>query len=252
MRPIWSAAISFGLVTIPVKLYSAVSQRSVSFNLLHKKDNSPIKYKRWCQKENKEVPWSEIIKGIEVAKGRYYTTTKEELEKLKPEKSDYIEIVEFIDKNSVDPIYFNSHYYLAPEKEKEKAYFLFKDVLQLTGKLAVGRFVMREKEYTCVIGAYKSGMLLTTLNYAYEIRDITEISELKSMPKLSQEEIDLAKQLMGRLYKEEFDVSKFEDTFLEQLKEAIKAQAEGIQASRKGKKVQRKDLMEALRASLRK
>jgi len=250
MRPLWSGAISFGLVNIPIKLYSAIQHKAVSFKMLHKHDNSPIKYKKWCEKENKEVAWEEVAKAIQVSKNEFYLLTEEEMKKLKPEKSSLIQIVEFVDASRVDPIYFDSHYYIAPEKEMEKAYFLFREVLQLSGKLAIAKFVMREKEHTCTISSYKNGLLLSTLNYSYEIRDIAELDELKAVPKLSNEEISLAKQLINKLYTEEFDITKFKDTFAEQLHLAIEQKEKGIVELGKPKK-KSKNLMDALKASLK-
>lgn len=246
MRPIWTGSISFGLVSIPVKLYSAIKHQSVKFKLLHQKDNSQIKYKRFCEEEEKEVSWDEIVKGIEITKGEFVTLTKEEIEKLKPAKSENIDVIEFIDSLQIDPIYFNNHYYLAPQKEKEKAFFLLKEVLQSASKIAVVRFIMREKEYIAVISSYKSGLLLSTLNYSYEIRNINEIEELKESPELKKEELELAKQLINKLYKETFEVSKFKDTFIEQLKDKIKGKEAPIVKKRK-----KKNLVEALKASLK-
>jgi DNA end-binding protein Ku len=250
MKSILSGSISFGLVNIPIKLYSAVQHHAVNFKLVHKKDSSPIKYKRYCEKENKEVEWKDIAKGIEISKGKFIVLSKEEIQKFKPAKSDLIEVIKFIDAKHLDPIYFNNHYFMAPRKEKDKAYFLFREVLQSTSKIAIARFVMREKEYVCVISSYKNGLLLSTLNYAYEIKDIKQIEELKNPPKLRKEELVLAKELINKLYFSEFDISEFKDTFLEQLKASIKQKEEGKVIIIKPK-VKTKNLVEALKASLK-
>lgn len=255
MKSIWQGNISFGLVSIPIKLFSAINSRTIKFRLLHKKDKSPVKYKRVCEKENKEIDWKDIVKGIEIRKGHFYALSDEELEKLKPEKKDFIEIKEFVNLDQVDPIYFNNHYYVAPEKEKDKAFFLFKNVLQSTGKAAVGSFIMREKEYTCIILSYKSGLLLTTLNYAYEIRNIDEISELRESISVKEDERMLAQQLIEKLTKDEFDITQFKDTFEEHLKEILlkKERGEPIVISKiKGKLKREVNLVNALRASLNK
>ena len=253
MKAVFKGYISFGLVNVPVKLYSAVEARAINFRLLHKKDNSPIHYKRICNQCKQEVAWKDVVKGVEYAKNKFFPVPPETLEKLKPEKSDYIDIVEFVDANAIDPIYFDKHYFVAPEKQKEKAYFLFREVLQATAKIAVGRMVMREKEYVIAIESYKKGMLLTTLNYAYEIRDINKIEELKTAPKLTAEQLNLAKELINKLYEEEFDINKFKDTFAEQLKEVIKKMAKGRKIKiKKAKKLKKQPLMKALKASLEK
>jgi DNA end-binding protein Ku len=250
MRAIWSGTISFGLVSIPIKLYSAIQHKAISFRLLHKKDNSPIKYKKFCEEENKEVKWEDIAKGIEIERDKYYVISEEEIEKLKPEKSYEIQVLEFIDLNTLDNIFFDNHYYIAPTRKNERAYFLFKAVLQSTGKIAIAKFVMREKEYICAISSYKSGLLLTTLNYQYEIREIEEIEELKSAPKLREEELGLANNLISQLYNENINMSKFRDNFKEQLMEIINNKEKGIKP-KKLKKKEEENLLKALKASLK-
>ena len=251
MRSIWNGTVSFGLVSIPVKLYSAVSHQSMGFTMLCKKCKTPIKYKRYCPGCQEDVKWSEIIKGLEIGDGQYLTFTQDELDEMKPEKSDRIEIKEFVDLDEIDPIYYNKPYFCAPAKSKERAYFLFKQVLKESKKVAIGRFVMREKEYTCSIRDFKDGLLLSTLNYEYEVRDISDIKELKDAPKLKKDEVDLAKKLVDQLYEEEFDVSEFRDTFAEQLKKMM-SKKEKVKVKEVEPEVEMKEesLMEALKASL--
>jgi DNA end-binding protein Ku len=254
-RPIWQGAISFGLVTIPIKMYSAVNTKSIKFKLVHKKDKSPIKYKRYCEKEGKEVDWKDIIKALEISKGRYYFLEPEELEKLKPEKTGNLDILEFVSASQIDPIYFNTHYYLVPAKSKEKAYFLFRKVLQTAGKIAIARIIMRDKEYICVVSAYKTGMLLSTLNYQYEIKDMKNFEELRDAPSISTSEMQLAEQLIEKLTQEELDMTKFKDTFEEQLKKLIakKEAGEIVEIKGKTKKTTKEEnLLAVLKASLKK
>lgn len=254
MKSIWNGSISFGLVNIPIKLYSAVQSNVKGFRLLHKEHNAPINYKRVCSMDGKEVEWEDIVKGIEVSKNNYYIVTNEELDDLKPKNTDTVEIIQFIDSKSIDPIYFSKHYFAAPPKEDEKTYFLFKEVLQQTAKIAIGLFVMHDKEHVCAIESYKEGLLLTTLNYAYEIRDISAIDQLSSVPKLKKEELDLAKQLISRLYMEDFDISRFKDTFFDELQKLLKKKAKGqtIVIKEKPKAAEKeKNLVEALKASLK-
>lgn len=253
MKSVWNGSISFGLVNIPVKLYSAVESKGFSFRMLDSKSNSPIKYQRISTKTGKEVPWKEIVKGIEISKNRFFVPSKEQISAIKPEKSDTIDIVEFVDDQQIDPIYFNSHYFVGPSKEKEKTYFLFREILQATARTALGRFVMREKEYVCAIKAYKEGLLLITLNYAYEIRDISKVDNISSAPKLQKQEMDLAKELINKLYKEDFDISKFKDTFAEEMEKMLKKAAKGetIEIKKEIKKEKKEEnLIEALKASL--
>ena len=251
MKTVWKGIISFGLVSIPVSLYSAINSQSVKFRLLHKKDNSPVKYKRFCEEEKKEVEWTDIVKGFEILKGNFFIFSKEDLEKLKPEKTNSIEILEFTDKEQMDSIYFNSHYFVLPQIKKEKAFYLFKTVLQSTNKVAIGKFIMREKEYTCVISPYRAGLLLTTLNYQYEIRDISKLEELKEDVNLTEQEMKLAGTLIDQLYNPFFDISKFKDNFREQLMKLINVKEKGELPKRKGKIKVEPNLIKALKASLK-
>jgi DNA end-binding protein Ku len=247
MKAVWSGSLAFGLVNVPVKLYSAINPKELGFRILCSDCNTPLRYKRWCPKCKKEVAWEKVVKGLEVSKGVIVPITKEKLEKLKPEKSDVADIIEFIDQHAIDPIYYNKHYYIAPAKEKEKAYFLLKEVMQAAAKGAVGKIVMREKEHACYIESYKSGMLLTTLNYSYEIRNISQIPELKIKPALKKEEEELAKELIKKYYKSKFDIKEFKDTFSEKLLGLVKGKK--LRAAPKVEKP--KSLMQALKASVK-
>ena len=251
MRSVWNGTVSFGLVSIPIKLYSAVDSKTTGFKMLCKKCMTPVKYERHCEGCKEQVQWSEIIKALDLGNGQYLPFTDEELDKLKPEKSDRIEILEFINKSEVEPIYYNKFYFCAPQKAKERAYYLFRQVLKTSKKVAIGKFVMREKEYVCAIEPYQSGLLLSTLNYKYEIRDINDIKELKEEPDLKKEEINLAKKLVEQLFEEKFELEQFKDTFSEQLQEMIDKK-EKIQVKEKEEETPftANSLMDALKASL--
>lgn len=249
MKSVWKGSLSFGMVNIPVKLYSAVSSRS-GFRLLHEKCKSPLKYKRYCPECEEEVEWEDVVKGLEVGKNKYKAFSKEKLEKLKPEKTSTIHIVEFIDKGQVDPIYLNKHYYCIPKQEKEKAYFLFKEVLQSSAKAAIGKFVMKSKEYICAIEPYKKGLLLTTLNYQSEIRDINKVEELQEKPRLKKDEKKLGKQLINKLTEKELDMSQFKATFTQELKKIMERIEKGEEVKVEKPKKKKKNLVKALKASL--
>ena len=253
MRAIWSGSISFGLVNIPVKLYSATESKGLDFRMLHKKHLTPIKYQKWCPECEAEVPYAEIVKGIEIRKDEYIPITPEELKALRPQKSNTVDVREFVDTHQIDPIYYSKHYYLAPNKAGEKAYFLFREVLSTSAKAAICTFIMREKEQVCAVRPYKNGLVLSTLNYAYEVRSIDQIEELKKPAKLTKEELDLASQLINRLYKEEFDISEFKDNFADEVKKIIERKSEGeeIEVEAAIKKPKAKPLIEALKASLK-
>ena len=254
MKSLWKGSIAFGLVNIPIKLYSAVEERPLKMRLLHKDLLSPIRYKKWCDECTQEVSQDEIVKGIEVSKDHYVVITEEELQSIVPEKSTSIQIVAFIHSHQIDPIFFNSHYYAGPEKAKEKPYFLFREVLRQTAKTAIGCFVMREKEHICAIQAYRQGLLLTILNYNYEIRDIRRIDGLDEVHDISTVEMDLAKQLLNQLTVDELDITTFHDTFEEALERLVERKARGETISVHKKKeygeIPEENLIEALKASL--
>lgn len=255
MKVIWKGSLAFGLVNIPINLYSAIEARGIKTKLLYKKNLSPIRYKRWCDGCKKEVTWEDVVKGFEIGEDEYVVMTQKELEAIKPEKSKAIDIVEFVEYQQVDPIYFNSHYYIGPEKADEKAYFLFKEVLEQTNKMAIGQFIMHEKMHTCAVESYREGLLLTTLNYGYEIRDISEIKELKNKPpKLSKQELELAKKLIDKITVKKFDINIFKDTFHEHLVDMLKKKGKGqkIEVEKKAQpKTKEENLIAALKSSLK-
>lgn len=251
---VWKGSISFGLVNINIELYSAIKSHSFGFKLLHSKCKMPIKYERWCDHCNEEVEWENIVKGFKLEDGSYFILTKENLEKLKPQRTDDINIVEFIDAKSLEPIYFDQHYYIAPAKISDKAFFLFTRILEKLDKIAIGQFVMRDKEYVCAIQPFKNTLLLTTLHYEYEIKHIAKIDELEP-PKAVLKELELAKQLVNKLAVKKLNMSQFKDSFAEQLIQKIKQFSKGMKIvetkKTKTPKVAESSLINALQASLK-
>jgi DNA end-binding protein Ku len=256
VKSIWKGNISFGLVTIPVRLYSAVQEHVLGFKLLHEKCHTPIAYKRWCDHCKKEVGWTDVVKGLKQEDGSYVILTQEKIKELKPEKTDQLAIIEFVNADQIEPIYLEHHFYLGPEKQSQNAFYLFKKALEQSGKAAIGKFVMRDKEYVCVINPYEQTLLLTTLNYAYEIRSLAEVPNLKAIKSLSASELKLAKQLIDQLTVKTFKLEQFKDTFAQQLKAAIKKDKKQKvkkvkeKALSKVKKEKGSSLSHALRASL--
>lgn len=251
MRSIWNGSISFGLVSIPVKLYAAVSPQGIGFKLLCKKCMTPVRYERRCEGCKGAVEWEDTLKALDLGDGQFLPFTQEELDAIRPEKSDRIEIVEFVGADEIQPLYYNKFYFCAPPKSTDRAYFLFHRVLRDSRKVAIGRFVMREKEYVCSISAFEGGLLLSTLNYAYEIRDIGEIGSLKDAPKLKKEEVDLAKKLVDQLTQKELNLESFKDTFAEKLKTMIqKKEKVYVPETEEERPFDEASLMDALQASL--
>jgi DNA end-binding protein Ku len=255
MKAIWKGKLSFGLVTIDIELYSAIQAHSFGFKLLHDKCLTPIHYKRWCPHCNQEVEWNHVVKGLPLKNGSYFVLTQANLKKLKPEKSSVLEIVEVVDQQAIEPIYYDNHYYLSPGRNENKAYYLFIAALADLKKTAIGQFILKEKQYVCAITPYHNGLLLSTLNYAYEIRSFKEIEETRAPVKIDQKELKLAELLISKLYTKKFDMKKYKDIFFEELKKRVEAAVKGIKLPKEAKKPKGKkelSLEQALKASLKK
>src|SRR5438874_4488096 len=214
-RSIWRGAISFGLVNVPVKLYSAVSKKTVRFNQLHEKDNSRIQLKRFCADEEQEVPYEEIVKGYEISPGQYVVITPEELDKLDPVKTRTIDIEDFVDLDEIDPLFYEHPYYLAPDTGAAKPYKLLLEALKDTNKVAIARVVIRSKEYLTAIRAAGDVLTLETMLFADELIDPQDIDELPDADvRAPDREVDMARQLIESLATD-FDPGKYRDTYRE-------------------------------------
>jgi DNA end-binding protein Ku len=252
-RPMWTGAISFGLVTIPVKLYNAVSKKSISFNQLNAETGNRIRYRKIDAGTEDEVPDEQIIKGFEISKGRYVHVDPDELEPFLPQANRAIELEEFVDLADIDPVFFDSPYLLAPDK-MPKPYALLTKAMEATGKVGVGRFVMRNKEYVAAVRASEGHLLLSTLVYADEVvpaNDIPEIAGLEDVD-VSEKELAMATQLVDSLAGP-FEPERFPDTYREKVLELIEKKAAGEElevapAAEASPKVV--DLMAALEASV--
>jgi DNA end-binding protein Ku len=252
MRAIWNGNIIFGLVSIPVKLYSAIQPRTISFNNLHSVCHTKLESKRWCPKCQKEVPWNEVEKGFKISKDQWVILSKEEIERVKLTTSKNIEIAYFVDASQIDPIFFEKTYYLVPTEAGLKPYSLFVEALRIANKAAIGKMILRNKEYVVVLRAFKKGIALHTLFYKDEVKDINELEEIKKLVVVSKEELELAKTLISHLTKESFSIEEFRDRYTEALKELIKAKLEGreFKLEEEKPKEEEKSLMEALKASV--
>ncbi len=231
MKAVWKGILQFGLVRIPIKLYSATQKQTLGFNILHAKCNTPVNYQRYCPKCKKKIEWEQIVKGMRLSDGSYFVMSPDNLKKLRPEKTDEINVVECVADEELPPVYYDGHYYIAPQKVTDKAYYVMRDALQQTGTLAIAKFVMRDREHICAIQPFEDVLLLSTLNYQYEVRDFTRIEELtvSVSPRISAKELKLAETLIKKLRKKTFDMKAFKDTFAQQLRERIKKKAKGKQ-----------------------
>jgi DNA end-binding protein Ku len=251
MKAIWKGSIAFGLVNIPVRLYSATESVSLTTHMLHKKDHSRIRFQRVAETTGKEVPSEDIIKGYEVGKDQYVILSEEELRTVSPEKSTGIEIQEFVDESEISSLYFEKPYYLEPDKGAAKAYALLREALLKTGKVGVAQFVMRNKDSLCVLKPIGQGLTLNALRFASEIRSMDELS-LPSLEKVSANEVSLATKLIEGMTGH-FDPAKYRDTYTEEVQKLVEAKAQGQKLSTPAPKAAKSnviDLVAALQESL--
>lgn len=253
MRAIWSGALSFGLVNIPIKLYSASEDRELKFHMLHKDDLSPIRFARICVKEGKEIPYEDIVKGYEYTEGDYVVLADEDFQKANLRKTKAIDIFDFADEKEIDSKYYDSPYYLEPAKGAEKPYSLLRAALNKSKKVGIGKFVLRQKEILCIIKAENNLIILNRLRFEEQIRK-PEGLKIPEEVELQKKEIDLALRLIDEL-SGPFKPQDYKDTYTEELKEVIENKSKGKQVLVKGEEpipTRASDLMEILRNSLEK
>lgn len=251
MRSIWNGSISFGLVSIPVKLFSGSEERALDLDMLDSHDGERIRYKRVNEKTGKEVEWKDIVKGYK-KDDKYIILEKEDFENANVKKSKTIDIEQFVMANEVSDVLFKKPYFIQPQKEGGKSYTLLRDALKKTKKLGVATFVMRQKEHLSLVGVYNNALVLHIIRFQNEIRDTAELELPKT--KVAKKELDMAISLIEQ-YTEEFDFSKFKDVYNKQLLKIIAAKSSGkVSKAEKfeSKPTQAKDLMAQLKASLEK
>ena len=250
MRPIWKGHLTFGLVTIPIKLYTATDAKDIRFRLLHKSCMTPIQNKRYCPTHEAIVDWNDVVRGFEYAKGKFVPMTDEELENVPLDTAGTVSVSAFVDLAEIDPIYYERSYYLAPDEGGQKAFRLLHDTLEESAKIAVGKVVIREKEHLVSVRPYDGAMVMATLFYADEVRSAEDIPELPVQAKVHANEKKMALQLVEGMASG-FDPAQYQDEYREALQKVITAKVEGEPVAapeRKEEKVV--DLMEALRRSL--
>ena len=253
-RPIWNGAISFGLVNVPVKLFTAVRKKDVRFNQLHEKDGGRIQQKRVCSIDGEEVPYDEIVKGYEIAKDNYVLIEPEELETLDPEATHTIDIEDFVDLDEIDPLFFDSSYYVVPDDRGAKPYRLLLEAMRDANKVGIARVVMRTKQYLVAVRPVGEALVMSTMNFNDEVVPQDELEGLPTTTEgASDRELRMASQLIESLTTD-FDPEQYHDTYRERVLDLIEQKAEGKElvappaADRPAPVI---DLMAALEASLK-
>jgi DNA end-binding protein Ku len=227
-RAIWSGSISFGLLNVPVRLYSAVARRGISLREIRESDGARIRHRRVAEGTDEEVPYEKIQKAFEITSGNYVPITKDEMAALAPEKTRAVEVKDFVDLDEIDPIYFDSPYYLGPADGAEKAYSLLASAMERSGKVAIARFVFRNKEHLAALRADNGVLTLTTMRFADEVVPPDELDDVlpDKKPKVAAKEVEMAEQLIDSLTSE-FDPGAYRDEYREELMSLIERKAEG-------------------------
>ena len=252
-RSLWTGSISFGLVNVPVKVTTAVRKKDVRFHQLHAKDGSRILQKRFCAEEGVEVAYEELAKGYEIAPGQYVLIEPEELEELDPIATHTVDIEDFVALDEIDPLFFDSSYYLVPDDRGEKAYRLLLEAMRESGRVGIARVVMRTKQYLCAVRPVQDALVMTTMNFADEVVDQSQLEDLPAGEvDASERELRMARQLIDSLATG-FDPTRYHDTYREEVLELIEKKAAGqevvtpVAHERPAPVI---DLMAALEASL--
>lgn len=249
MRPIWSGAISLGLLNVPVRMYSAIDEQDLHFHLLHRKDNSRISYEKVCKKEGKAVPDEELVKAYQASERTYVQLEDEDFEAAQGPKHRRFELRDFVPYDEIDPIYFERTYYLGPDDGAEKVYTLLVKAMERSGLAGIGTYVMRNKQQLGCLRVREGVITLEKLYFADEIRPIDDVPAERV--RVDKRELDMAVELIDR-FTSSFDIGKYRDEYREALLEVIERKRKGktVEAAEEPEPEEMPDLMEALKASL--
>jgi DNA end-binding protein Ku len=253
MAAIWKGSLTFGLVNIPVELRSAIRSDHISFRLLHEKDLSPVKYERICQSEGKPIPWNQIVKGYEYTKGKFVVLTDADFKTAALERSNTIDILDFVKEDEIDPRYFETPYYLVPGKGGDKPYALLREAIRKTGSVGIGKIILRQTQHLVGVKVIGDALVLEIMRFANELVDASEFS-FPSRQAIRPQELQMAEQLVGNLA-EPFDPSRYTDEYRANLMRIIKAKMKGKKPNLEEPATEAPDsgvldLMSRLRASL--
>jgi DNA end-binding protein Ku len=253
MAAIWKGSLTFGLVNIPVELRTAIRSDHISFRLLHEKDLSPVKYERICQSEGKPIPWDQIVKGYEYTKGKFVILTDADFKTAALERSQTIDILDFVKEDEIDPRYFETPYYLVPGKGGDKPYALLREAIRKTGSVGIGKIIIRQTQHLAGVKVVGDALVLEIMRFANELVDASEYS-FPSREAIRPQELQMAEQLVGNLA-EPFDPSRYTDEYRANLMRIIKAKMKGKKPNLEEPPTEAPDsgvldLMSRLRASL--
>jgi DNA end-binding protein Ku len=248
---VWKGTLSFGLLAIPVKLYTAARSQRMNLHQLHKVCHTRLKQPLYCPQCKRQVERSEVVRGYEYEKGQYVVINEDEIKKITPRSSTVMEIVAFVKQEQIDPIYFDASYFMLPDKESEKPYALLLRTLEDTNRVGIATVTMHQREYTVFIRPRRNGLTIHTMYYANEIREVAGYGKAEKDVKLKPAEVKLAEQLVESL-SQDFKPEQFHDKFQENLKALMEAKQKGktIVAERKPAPARVIDMMEALKKSL--
>jgi DNA end-binding protein Ku len=251
-RSIWKGSLAFGLVNIPVELYSAVRDHRPRFRLLHAKDASPVRYERVCQSEGKPVAWEDLVKGFEYEKGQFVVLTKDDFKTAALNKTKTIDILDFVEPGEIDERYFETPYYLQPGKGADRAYALLREAIRESGRVGVGKIILREAQHLAAVEVIGDALVLTMMRFADELADLSDFKFPKAEG-LRKQELTMARQLIDSL-SAKWDPEKYTDEYLENLQRVIQAKLKGRKPRLVGREEPASadvvDLMSRLRASL--
>lgn len=253
LRPLRNATISFGLVSIPVRFYTATKSEDVHFNLLHESCGTRVNRKWWCPHHEKIVESDELIRGYAISKNKYVTFTDEEIEALETDNNRAVEITEFLDLDQIDPVFFEKAYFLGPAPGGGKTYKLLSEAMKKEHKVALARYVASNREQVVIVRPYEKGLILHTMYYADEVRDFEAI-DMESGSNVTEKEVKLAEMLINELTEKKFDPLRYKDEYRERLLDRIRAKSHGKPIVSEEKEEEKGgeviDIMEALRRSL--
>jgi DNA end-binding protein Ku len=227
-RSLWNGAIRFGLVNVPIKVYGAASSKQIRFRELHVKDGSPLEHRRVCSKEDKEIPYDEVVRGYETSPGRYVVLTKDEIQAPARERGKTIDLEDFVPADQIDPVYYDTPYWLGPQKDADQAYSVLVAALERTGLVGIGRFALRTREQLVALYPVDGALRISTMRFHDEVVEPDDLDLPHPSKKVTDKEAKMADALVSSL-RTEFDPADYDDTYRERVLEVVEAKAQGRQ-----------------------